>query len=367
VPHIHPRLLLELSQVPEDQWIPVAYGPGWEKGWWDEASIGNFEALDLKAKRRAVKGGGQTPPTPSPEKPRGRRESIARKKRRENRGIIPGARYAPRRSMNPTLDHRLPSGAVRTLDAIICLSKGKKLWKGCTNWLARYRGCTVRTIQYHYKQLEAAEYIYHLGVDRNHQTTIALRPAVEPPPFKPKKPETPNPAPQPQPAAKAEPRPQPQPEPRPIEPSKKPEATSPIPQAAPAKKISPIQTIKVRISEGYAEPHPAIENRKLEPREPGAEPPRPARPPSPALDGAGEAEPLRFSKESWLARRPGGAAEGQQAEPTEVDLKLAEILNRVLDHARGPEKEALRDEEGWDPGGGSRDQDPEDETVWPEE
>lgn len=321
MPAIHPRLLLDLSQVSPETWGAAVY-QGLIDGRWDEESVENFQRLDKKAQRRAVKGGGQSPPTPSPENPRTRRKSRSREKRLMDRRISPGLRYVRRHSLDPFLDARLSSGARTTLTYLIARCGKAKTFTACTNWIAQDLGVTTRTIQNHYRALEGAGYIFRSSPDEQGRTTIRLCKPVEPPAYRPKKPET---------------------------------SVAPS-HADDRKEISPTQAMKARISEGYVEPHSAPEGRELESRKTGAEPPRPARLPSSAFDGEGAPDTLRIAMDDTVARKP-EAAGRQPAEPSEFDMRIAAILKSVQAHTRmapaqeGPEpglapRDALHGREG---------------------
>lgn len=310
---LNPRMMLELSGTPEELWVPKLYsGLGPEYGsdgpqLWTEEEVSAFERLSVRDRRRAVRGHIETMPTPSPEVPRVRRKYTRRDARLRKRRHIPGLRYVRRHSIDPFVDARLNDGARITLSYLIARCGKDRRWSALTCWVAEARAVGVRTIQNHYKALEAAGYIVASNPDsKTQKRTIYICAPAEAPRYR-----------------------------------KKDESTQTSTHDSGAKNNSLTQPMK---GESQKDKGDALSGTgsvaSARSPNPGAELPRPAPPLDQALVADEKApETLRKDEET---SRPGSAGQeasgGPEAEPSAFDAAMAAILRRV--EAFSPERRA---------------------------
>jgi len=293
--NLKPMLLLALASVPEDLWVQTTYA-GLDVDWTVE-DIAAFERLSKAEQRKAVRGHLEVLPSPTPEAPRARRSYRKREDRLRDRTIRPGTYYARRHSLDPFFDARVSSGAGRTLLHLISRCGRKRTYRALTSRLALDLACHQRTVQRHFKELQAAGYLICSRPDQKNRTTVYLTPAVEPPIHRKKEPED-----------------------------------STLSAAESATKLPGTQPMKGRTKWDNGDASSGTEKSVVaRTPDPGTELPRPAPPLDQALV-AGETAPEPSMGREDSSRREGPAQEASgkpDAEPTALDQAKVAILARM--------------------------------------
>jgi hypothetical protein len=179
VPEIHPVILAAIADHPELQQRTVVY---------QLLATGKIGETDVELWERLTEGGRKKPPKPRkaaserhPDEPK--RSYVNRAARCVERAIRFHGRFIRRQSLAPTLDARLSSGCVRTLNYIVARCGRKAVWETWTVNIAKDLGFCARTVRVHLRTLVDTGYLYRSDPDnaRGGCIKLALKVSAETP------------------------------------------------------------------------------------------------------------------------------------------------------------------------------------------
>lgn len=179
IPEIHPVILAAVADHRELHPATVV-AQLWSTGKIGEADYELWDRLTL--------GGTKKPPKPrkaaserDPDEPK--RGYVNRAARCVDRAIRFHGRFIRRQSLAPTLDARLSSGCVRTLNYIVARCGRKAVWETWTVNIAKDLGFCARTVRVHLRTLVDTGYLYRSDPDnaRGGCIKLALKVSAETP------------------------------------------------------------------------------------------------------------------------------------------------------------------------------------------
>lgn len=179
IPEIHPFILAAVADRPELHPATVV------AQLWSTGKIGDS---DYELWDRLTLGGTKKPPRPrkvaserNADEPK--RGYVNRTARCVERAIRFHGRFIRRQSLAPTLDVRLSSGCVRTLNYIVARCGRKAVWETWTVNIAKDLGFCARTVRVHLRTLVDTGYLYRSDPDnaRGGCIKLALKVSAETP------------------------------------------------------------------------------------------------------------------------------------------------------------------------------------------